>query len=77
MALPIFNISKDAPTATGERPVDIADPWKGPETFTEDYYSGGDVPPHAPQLGNAHLLPTEAVSDDFQQDEEQGLASTE
>lgn len=37
MALPIFNISKDAPPATGERPVDIADPWKGPETFTEDY----------------------------------------
>lgn len=37
-------------------PVDIVDPWEGPSTYAEDFYSGGDVPFGA---ADAHLLPTE------------------
>lgn len=37
-------------------PVDIPDPWVGPSTYAEDFYSGGDVPEGA---SDAHILPTE------------------
>ena len=36
--------------------MDIPDPWVGPSTYAEDFYSGGDVPEGA---SDAHILPTE------------------
>lgn len=37
-------------------PVDIPDPWVGPSTYAEDFYSGGDVPEGA---SDTHVLPPE------------------
>lgn len=31
------------PPQSFSQPVDIVDPWIGPETYAEDFYSGGDV----------------------------------
>ncbi|KAH9941937.1 hypothetical protein B0H21DRAFT_543599 [Amylocystis lapponica] len=39
------------------RPVDLSDPWDGPNTFAEDFYSGGDVQTVA--VSNPHILPAE------------------
>lgn len=46
--------------------IDIADPWIGPQTFAEDYYSGGDVRtlPGAP-IDPALLSGTGDVEDDI------------
>lgn len=33
-----------APSITLTQPIDIPNPWTGPETYAEDYYSGGDAP---------------------------------
>ncbi|KAL4245015.1 hypothetical protein ABKN59_002805 [Abortiporus biennis] len=39
--------------------ITISDPWVGPSTYAEDFYSGGDLLPGASHIGSAHLLPTE------------------
>ncbi|TBU23796.1 hypothetical protein BD311DRAFT_767691 [Dichomitus squalens] len=45
--------------AEGEE-IDIQDPWQGPSTYAEDFYSGGDMPTDVLEHGgNPHLLPTE------------------
>lgn len=51
-------------------PVDIPDPWVGPSTYAEDFYSGGDIPESALRTGDPHLLPTEEFEDDIDQLEE-------
>ncbi|THH13261.1 hypothetical protein EW146_g6941, partial [Bondarzewia mesenterica] len=41
-----------------EREVEISDPWDGPRTFAEDFYSGGDrIAPVAAELTPSHLTP--------------------
>ncbi|CCL99195.1 uncharacterized protein FIBRA_01210 [Fibroporia radiculosa] len=45
----------DEPT----QPVDLPDPWVGPKTYAEDYYSGGDIPPDLREHASPHLFPTE------------------
>jgi hypothetical protein len=42
-------------------PPDISDPWVGPSTYAEDFYSGGDV---AANATDAHILPTEAEGEE-------------
>lgn len=41
---------------TRSSPADLADPWEGPSTYAEDFYSGGEVPTSAT---DAHNLPAE------------------
>ena len=53
------------PPRTREREeIDIQDPWQGPSTYAEDFYSGGDMPNDLLEHGgNPHLLPTEDEPD--------------
>ena len=48
-----------------EREVDIADPWEGPNTFAEDYYSGGDFLAEARSAADPHVLPNEVEDDEI------------
>ena len=48
-----------------EREVDIADPWEGPNTFAEDYYSGGDFLAEARGAADPHVLPNEVEDDEI------------
>ncbi|KAH9856019.1 hypothetical protein C2E23DRAFT_901308 [Lenzites betulinus] len=43
--------------------VDVEDPWHGPATYAEDFYSGGDIPSGVSSRGNPHKLPTEEDED--------------
>ncbi|CAL1711329.1 unnamed protein product [Somion occarium] len=52
----------------GEGEVEIPDAWQGPSTYAEDFYSGGDLPPNASQVGSIHLLPTEADAVDLEEE---------
>ncbi|KAI9064528.1 hypothetical protein FKP32DRAFT_1685428 [Trametes sanguinea] len=64
------------PRAERKEPVDIDDPWRGPATYAEDFYSGGDLPASSAKHGDPHVLPNEG--DDQQGDEnEQAVHSTE
>ena len=48
-----------------EHEVDIADPWEGPSTFAEDFYSGGDFPAEARGAAGPHVLPNEEEDDEI------------
>lgn len=41
---------------TGSTPVEIRDPWVGPETYAQDYYSGGDLNRALEEELDPHLL---------------------
>jgi len=48
-----------------QRPVEIPDPWSGPRTYAEDFYSGGDVIlPRGQKVDPSHLGPAD---DDFKE----------
>ncbi|GBE81296.1 hypothetical protein SCP_0310230 [Sparassis crispa] len=47
------------PEENSHQPADLSDPWVGPSTYAEDFYSGGDVPSIALEHGDPHNLPTE------------------
>ncbi|CDO77046.1 hypothetical protein BN946_scf184403.g21 [Trametes cinnabarina] len=47
------------PRTAHKEPVEIDDPWRGPATYAEDFYSGGDFPTGVAKGGNAHVLPRE------------------
>ncbi|TFK44886.1 hypothetical protein BDQ12DRAFT_673754 [Crucibulum laeve] len=63
---------------TSRRPVDIPDPWYGPQTYAEDYYAGGTVraPINAHQLGandyDGFLTPDVRTPLELQEEEEGG-----
>ncbi|KAG5647100.1 hypothetical protein DXG03_001471 [Asterophora parasitica] len=38
---------------------EIRDPWSGPRTFAEDYYSGGEIRPRPGELSADHLGPSD------------------
>ncbi|KAI0827888.1 hypothetical protein BC628DRAFT_1366012 [Trametes gibbosa] len=40
-------------------PVNVEDPWRGPTTYAEDLYSGGDILSGVLDHGNPHTLPAE------------------
>ncbi|KAI8973995.1 hypothetical protein BD414DRAFT_498806 [Trametes punicea] len=44
------------PRAERKEPVDIDDPWRGPATYAEDFYSSGDFPTSALERGHPHKL---------------------
>ncbi|OCH89869.1 hypothetical protein OBBRIDRAFT_637923 [Obba rivulosa] len=50
------------PVKTSTSSVDLPDPWDGPRTYAEDFYSGGDIPESSVREANAHILPTEVNS---------------
>ncbi len=37
--------------------VELLDPWDGPRTYAEDFYSGGEIPPNSAYLSPSHLTP--------------------
>ena len=45
----------------GQSP-DLADPWAGPSTYAEDFYSGGDSRSALSAGTNPHLLPAEVAA---------------
>ena len=45
------------PAGTPSQPVEITDPWSGPRTYAEDFYSGGDVTGDPSFLTPSHLTP--------------------
>ncbi|KAI0332954.1 hypothetical protein GY45DRAFT_1320196 [Cubamyces sp. BRFM 1775] len=47
------------PPTERREPVDIDDPWRGPATYAEDFYAGGDVPTSTLEHKDPHTLPTE------------------
>ncbi|EMD33122.1 hypothetical protein CERSUDRAFT_98728 [Gelatoporia subvermispora B] len=49
--------------------VDLSDPWDGPRTFAEDYYSGGDIPESSVRDADPHILPSE-VNDELEAEED-------
>ena len=57
------------PEGQSPPPADIPDPWEGPSTFAEDYYSGGDVPPDA---RNPHMLPNELEGEELKKMSDDG-----
>ena len=42
---------------SAERDVDLSDPWDGPRTFAEDFYSGGELRGDSSKLTPSHLTP--------------------
>ena len=50
---------KDDPPfiATRERAVELSDPWSGPQTYAEDFYSGGDIRDDPSRLSPSWLTP--------------------
>ncbi|KAI0365580.1 hypothetical protein BV20DRAFT_972968 [Pilatotrama ljubarskyi] len=58
------------PRTERKEPVDIDDPWRGPSTYAEDFYAGGDdIPTSALERGNPHALHTEDDVDELAADE--------
>lgn len=57
-----------------QQPVDIPDPWSGPKTYAEDFYSGGDVLPSS----DGQIIPDNLGIDDDQNGNEnsQSVPST-
>ncbi|KAI1784350.1 hypothetical protein LXA43DRAFT_225677 [Ganoderma leucocontextum] len=54
-----------SPPIREEGDVDLDDPWRGPRTYAEDFYSGGDVPNDVLEgAGDPHALPTEDENDE-------------
>jgi hypothetical protein len=45
-----------------DQPVSIRDPWAGPQTYAEDYYSGGDSF-LKPAISDPHFLGNEDITD--------------
>ncbi|KAJ2967295.1 hypothetical protein NUW54_g13543 [Trametes sanguinea] len=64
------------PRAERKEPVDIDDPWRGPATYAEDFYSGGDLPASSAKHGDPHVLPNEG-DDPQAAEDEQAVHSTE
>ncbi|KAL7277844.1 hypothetical protein ACG7TL_008790 [Trametes sanguinea] len=58
------------PRAERKEPVDIDDPWRGPATYAEDFYSGGDLPGSSVKSGDPHVLPNEGDDQESEQAEE-------
>ncbi|KAI0918973.1 hypothetical protein AcV5_002013 [Taiwanofungus camphoratus] len=46
------------------RSVDLSNPWAGPSTYAEDFYSGGNIRADSYERRNPHVLPTEVDNDD-------------
>lgn len=45
------------PAPSPAQPVELADPWIGPQTYAEDFYNGGDVLGEPSALNPSHLTP--------------------
>ncbi|PCH35640.1 hypothetical protein WOLCODRAFT_139997 [Wolfiporia cocos MD-104 SS10] len=65
-AQPILIVSDEEEEHEDEakQPVILPDPWEGPSTYAEDYYSGGDVRLDSTHNANPHILPAEEASGD-------------
>ena len=60
------------------REPDIRDPWSGPRTYAEDFYSGGDRPLRHDQILDAHHIEDqeeeEYDAEPIDEDEDEGIA---
>ncbi|THH01323.1 hypothetical protein EW026_g1348 [Hermanssonia centrifuga] len=45
------------PVSAFPHSVELLDPWDGPRTYAEDFYSGGEIPPNSAYLSPSHLTP--------------------
>ncbi len=61
----MFVSSDFPPKRDRSQPPDLSDPWAGPSTYAEDFYSGGDTQTGLLQDANPHLLPAEAAAVQF------------
>jgi hypothetical protein len=64
------------PRRSQSQSLDLADPWVGPQTYAEDFYSGGDIPEGVldPTLVSpSNLTPVRAQSEHTWEDDANGL----